>query len=86
MALASTLIISCGKTNEKVAENVTEVVTEVKKKSTTDFDYTVEQFADIKVLRYQIHGFEALTLKEQKLVYYLTQAGLAIVSSEGESE
>ena len=77
LALASTLIISCGKTNEKVAENVTEVVTEVKKKSTTDFDYTVEQFADIKVLRYQIHGFEALTLKEQKLVYYLTQAGLA---------
>ena len=29
------------------------------------------------MLRYQIHGFDALTLKEQKLVYYLTQAGLA---------
>jgi len=77
LALASTLIISCGKTNEKVTNDVTEVVTEVKKKVATDFDYTVEQFADIKVLRYQIHGFDALTLKEQKLVYYLTQAGLA---------
>lgn len=76
LALASTLIISCGKTNEKVTKDVTEVVTEVKK-TATDFDYTVEQFADIKVLRYQIHGFDALTLKEQKLVYYLTQAGLA---------
>ena len=76
LALASTLLISCGKTNEKVATDTTEVVTEVKK-ATTDFDYTVEQFADIKVLRYQIHGFDALTLKEQKLVYYLTQAGLA---------
>jgi len=76
LALASTLIISCGKTNEKVTENVAEVVTEVKKVA-TDFDYTVEQFADIKVLRYQIHGFDALTLKEQKLVYYLTQAGLS---------
>ncbi|WP_338733036.1 dipeptidyl-peptidase 3 family protein [Mangrovimonas cancribranchiae] len=42
-----------------------------------EFDYTVEQFADIKVLRYQIPGWENLTLKEQKLVYYLTQAGLA---------
>lgn len=39
------------------------------------FDYVVEQFADIKVLRYQITGWENLTLKEQKLVYYLTQAG-----------
>ena len=42
-----------------------------------NFDYNVEQFADIKVLRYQISGWENLTLKEQKLVYYLTQAGLS---------
>ena len=41
------------------------------------FEYVVEQFADIKVLRYQIPGWENLTLKEQKLVYYLTQAGYA---------
>jgi len=77
LALASTLLISCGKTNEKAAGDVAEVVTQVKKKVAVDFDHTVEQFADIKVLRYQIHGFDALTLKEQKLVYYLTQAGLA---------
>ena len=41
------------------------------------FDYVVEQFADLKVLRYQIPGWDNLTLKEQKLVYYLTQAGLS---------
>ncbi|MEP1487483.1 MAG: dihydrofolate reductase [Algibacter sp.] len=41
------------------------------------FNYEVEQFADIKILRYQIPGWEMLTLKEQTLVYYLTQAGLA---------
>ena len=39
------------------------------------FEYVVEQFSDIKVLRYQIPGWDNLTLKEQKLVYYLTQAG-----------
>ncbi|WP_269225154.1 dipeptidyl-peptidase 3 family protein [Flavobacterium eburneipallidum] len=39
------------------------------------FEYVVEQFGDVKVLRYQIPGWEDLTLKEQKLVYYLTQAG-----------
>ncbi len=41
------------------------------------FDYSVEQFGDIKILRYQIPSWNDLTLKEQKLVYYLTQAGLA---------
>ncbi|MFT5752115.1 MAG: dipeptidyl-peptidase-3 [Flavobacteriales bacterium] len=40
-------------------------------------DGTVDQFADIKILRYDIPGFQNLTLKEQKLVYYMTQAGLA---------
>lgn len=38
---------------------------------------TVEQFGDIRILRYEIPGWEKLTLKEQKLVYYLSQAGLA---------
>ena len=42
-----------------------------------NFPYMVEQFADLKVLRYQIPGWENLTLKEQKLVYYLTKAGLS---------
>ncbi len=42
-----------------------------------EFDFNVEQFADIKILRYQISGWDNLSLKEQKLVYYLTQAGLA---------
>lgn len=52
---------------------------QVIKKDTKEvtFEYVVEQFADIKVLRYQIPGWENLTLKEQKLVYYLTQAGTA---------
>jgi dipeptidyl-peptidase-3 len=48
---------------------------ETKNTEKAPFDYVVEQFADIKVLRYQIPGWENLTLKEQKLVYYLTQAG-----------
>ncbi|MFV5692745.1 dipeptidyl-peptidase 3 family protein [Flavobacterium sp. LT1R49] len=49
--------------------------TAVKTTEKAPFDYVVEQFADIKVLRYQIPDWKNLTLKEQKLVYYLTQAG-----------
>ena len=41
-----------------------------------NFPYMVEQFADLKILRYQLPGWESLSLDEQKLVYYLTQAGL----------
>lgn len=48
---------------------------DLKKSNNDSFDYVVEQFADIKVMRYQIPGWENLTLKEQKFVYYLTQAG-----------
>ena len=40
------------------------------------FDYTVEQFADLQILRYRVPGFEDLTLQQKKLVYYLTEAAL----------
>lgn len=40
------------------------------------FDYTVEQFADLQILRYRVPGFEDLTLKQKELVYYLTEAAL----------
>lgn len=43
---------------------------------TEPFDYTVEQFADLQLLRYKVHGFEDLTLKQKELVYYLSQAAL----------
>ena len=41
-----------------------------------DFDYTVDRFADIEVLRYKVPDFENLTLNQKLLVYHLTQAAL----------
>ncbi len=41
------------------------------------FRYKIEQFEDIKILRYQVPGFEDLSLKQKKLVYYLYEAGLS---------
>lgn len=43
----------------------------------TDFDWTTERFADIKIVRYQVPGFDELKLEQKELVYYLVQAGLA---------
>lgn len=63
---AATILISCA--NEKQQEETS---------NKEEFNHFVEQFADVKVLRYKIPGFEELTLKEKKLVYFITQAGLA---------
>lgn len=45
--------------------------------SSSDFAYEADRFADIQVLRYQVPGFERLSLRQKQLAYYLTQAGLA---------
>lgn len=41
------------------------------------FNFIADRFADIQVLRYQIPGFEKLSLQDKKLAYYLYQAGLS---------
>ncbi|HET8854546.1 MAG TPA: dihydrofolate reductase, partial [Salinimicrobium sp.] len=68
--MASTLVISCADGNVEEPAGAEIAANE-------EFDYTVDEFADVKVLRYQIPGWDNLSLEEQKLVYYLTQAGLA---------
>ena len=42
----------------------------------TPFDYHVDGFADIEVLRYKVPDFENLSLQQKKFVYYLTEAAL----------
>ena len=46
-------------------------------KEKSDFNFFSEQFADLKILRYQVPGFDELNLEQKKLVYYLSQAGLS---------
>ena len=42
-----------------------------------DFVFKTEQFADIKILRYQVPGFDELTIKQKELLYYLYEAANA---------
>ena len=42
-----------------------------------DFEWAAERFADVQIIRYQVPGFDELTLPQKKLVYYLVEAGLA---------
>ncbi|WP_410795591.1 dipeptidyl-peptidase 3 family protein [Parabacteroides sp. FAFU027] len=41
------------------------------------FKYTVDRFANVEILRYKVPGFEALSLDQKKLVYYLSEAAHA---------
>ena len=63
MVTALSLLTACGGNPKTTAEA---------EKS----DYTVEQFADLQILRYRVPGFEDLSLKQKELVYYLTEAAL----------
>lgn len=41
-----------------------------------DFNYTEERFADLQLLRYNVEGFETLSLRQQTFIYHLSQAAL----------
>jgi dipeptidyl-peptidase-3 len=45
--------------------------------SDDDFKFLVEQFADLRIMRYQVPDFESLSLKQKELIYYLSEAALA---------
>ncbi|MCD8263717.1 MAG: dipeptidyl peptidase 3 [Tannerellaceae bacterium] len=40
------------------------------------FDYIVDQFADLQILRYEVPGFESLSLQQKQLLYHLSEAAL----------
>ncbi|WP_294083198.1 dipeptidyl-peptidase 3 family protein [Proteiniphilum sp. UBA5384] len=42
----------------------------------TTFEYKVDRFADIEILRYPVPGFNSLSLQQKELIYYLSQAAL----------
>lgn len=66
--LTISLFFACGKNEQKPAPATTD---------TGEFKWQTETFADKKIIRYQVPGFEKLTLNQKLLVYYLTQAGLS---------
>ena len=61
--MAAMAMTAC--TGEKAEQTVTD-----------DFNYVVDQFADLQILRYQVPGFESLSLKQKQLIYHLSEAAL----------
>lgn len=73
MAMAMLFFTNCNSSQNPFGESKSIKPTDT---TTTAFNYIAEQFADLRVLRYQVKGFEALPLKTRKLLYYLYEAAL----------
>ena len=61
MAMMGTaaLLVSCGDGGQK---------------SQGDFKYLIDEFADLKIMRYQIPGWDELSLRQKEYVYHLGEA------------
>ncbi len=65
---ASFLIMGCNSTLPKEKPSIIKSVEKA-------FDYSADRFADIRVLRYQVPGFNKLSVKQKAFVYHLSEAG-----------
>lgn len=81
LALSISIVLTgCDSSNTQISsadetETASQTASLAEKKD--DFVWKTEQFADIKILRYQIPGWEKLSLKQKQFTYYLTEAGYA---------
>lgn len=69
IAMAVLALASCSKKEEEQKSDL--FTPEIE-----DFDYIVDRFADLQILRYRVAGIENLTLQQQELLYYLSEAAL----------
>ena len=70
---AALLLTACGQ--EQAPVDATDAASDLA--ATPEFQVHVDRFADVEVLRYEVPGFDELSLQEKKLAYYLSQAALS---------
>ena len=78
LPITAALVMSACKSNQ-TDYNSTEVIVKqdtLTKAPVEAFEYVTEQFADLRILRYEIPGFDELTLQQKELLYYLSEAAL----------
>jgi dipeptidyl-peptidase-3 len=70
-------MIACKTEEAKVEPPKPAESTSEKKVSSDAFQYMTEQFADLKIIRYQVPGFDKLSAQQKELAYYLYQVSLS---------
>lgn len=66
MTALSITLSSCGNKDAKTSDTT----------SNEEFVYEVDAFADLEILRYQVPGFEQLSLEQKEMIYYISQAAI----------
>ena len=69
-------MIACKTEEAKVESPKPAESTSEKNVSSDAFQYMTEQFADLKIIRYQVPGFDKLSAQQKELAYYLYQVSL----------
>jgi len=67
--------MACGSGNTPESTTTTDSTATVVPDSL--FEWEADQFADIRILRYRVPGWDLLSLKQKQMCYYLNMAGLA---------
>lgn len=62
---------------EQTITPIEKVLIHTPEKPENNFDWVVDRFGELRVLRYKVPGFEALPLKQKQLLYFLSQAALS---------
>ncbi|RMG82984.1 MAG: dihydrofolate reductase [Bacteroidetes bacterium] len=68
---------ACNNNAEKKSDAASKPESTENQKQNEEFKYLAEQFADLKIIRYRVPGFEELTPQQKELAYYLYEAALA---------
>lgn len=68
---------SCGLRGDQTATYELPTAEEAAEEDEESFEYLAEEFADLKIIRYQIPGWDKLSAQQKEYVYYLYEAGLS---------
>ena len=76
--ITAALVLSACKSNQSDYNNTITKTNQdtIMSDTSKPFEYVSEQFADLRVLRYEIPGFDQLSLQQKELLYYLSEAAL----------
>lgn len=76
--ITATLLFGSCKSNQSTDEKDVVVTNKdtMMTKTSEKFEYISEQFADLRILRYEIPSFDQLSLQQKELLYYLSEAAL----------
>ena len=77
LTLSLAIIAACGNNTNTTKTEPLNASANANAKTDSNFVYQVDQFADLRILRYNVPGFNELTAKQKEMIYYLYEAALS---------